>query len=73
MAQKETSNTMKIRACIIGIEDCGDTLAIKVQGKTVGAASWIGEKEMQIVVPATSRNNRTYHNARVLEITVKPK
>lgn len=64
---------MKIRGCVTKVEDCGDTIKITGQGKTVGAAAWVGEREIVLHVPASLRNNRTYHNGRVLEITVKPK
>lgn len=64
---------MKIEASVIGVEDCGDTIKIAVQGKEPDSADWRPFSAHSFKVALTDRNAKAFYIGRKIEIEIKPK
>ena len=64
---------MKIEAHVLSIADQGDRLAITGQGCAAGTAEWRPYCSVQIHVPMTDRNRRSFYVGRNFTLTIEPK
>lgn len=63
---------MKIEAHITAVVDGGDTITITGQGRKVRCAEWMPWLTIDIKVPATDINKRTYHLGRQFNVHLEP-
>lgn len=63
---------MKIEGHITAAEDRGDTLKLTAQARRRGAATWQPYLSIDLNVPASDLNKRTYHLGRDIKLTLEP-
>lgn len=65
---------MKITGHIYKVEDNGESIKITVQGTAAKAPDWMQNMSaIEISVPNTKTNIKSFHLGRQIEITVRPK
>lgn len=63
---------MRIEGHITAVEDRGETIQITGQGRKVASAEWQPWLSIQISVPASDMNKKTYHLGRDIGLTLDP-
>jgi hypothetical protein len=64
---------MKLDCHILSVEDCGDVLRVKLQGKPPKSADWRGLTPQVVEVPNIPTAARSLHVGRRVSITIEPK
>lgn len=63
---------MKLLCHVLEASDNGDKLKLRLQGKGVNEAEWIGMTIQEMSIPMTDRNRRTFYVGRRVTIDIKP-
>lgn len=61
---------MKMDCEVLGVESTGDTLQLKVQGRTTTAAAWRPWCKFTMEIPATDKAMRAFHIGRKVSVTI---
>lgn len=64
---------MKLDCHILSVEDAGDILRIKLQGRPPKAPEWRGLAPQLVEVPNTATAARSLYVGRRVSITIEPK
>jgi hypothetical protein len=65
---------MKIKGHIYRVEDNGDSLVVTAQGTAAKAPEWMESmSSIEIKMPNTKTNVKSFHIGRKIEIEVRPK
>lgn len=64
---------MKIDCHILSVEDCGDILRVKLQGKPPKSADWRGLAPQVVELPNLPNAARSLYVGRRVAITIEPK
>lgn len=63
---------MKVYGEVLEVRNCGDRLAVTLQGKQLKAADWQPVLKWSIELPMSSVVCKTYTVGRVIEFEVRP-
>ena len=65
---------MKIKASIHTVEDSGESIKIKAQGTAKKGGAYLNEMAtIELKMPNSKTNRKSFYLGRDIEITVKPK
>lgn len=64
---------MKIRASVLTVDDCGDTITVTLQGRAARGAEWRSYLKIEMQLPATTTAKRAYYLGRDVNIEVGPR
>lgn len=64
---------MKLKCSVTAVEDCGDTLRVRLQGKSPTDADWRAICPQVIEIANSGGANRAFYVGRQVIITVQPR
>lgn len=64
---------MKIEAHVLEVQDMGDKLHLRGQGRALAAAEWQPWMPIAVSVPMTDRNRKAFYVGRHFDLTITPR
>jgi hypothetical protein len=63
---------MRIKGHVLEVADCGDSLRVKLQGHSIGQASWAPWLVLELRLPIDDRLRAAYHIGREVTVEITP-